>query len=240
MPGLQGLSNKQRRALAKAIKATQAQDNRIAVAAGLNGGRPKHDGERYPNGRLKPPLPNAVVLARRHAMFGGAATVTQLKAAESPLSFMRAKGWLSTADTSTAEGQKRATAEITRRAEAAAAYAALYRAAGLDLPTLRTGDLGEADLTRNTGQVTFDTIARRDPDGDPAAMERLRACWNAMTGPERQTLLEVCLMLAWPQWLADRINGAGDTVALNRFNRALDTVAAVLALPMSALRRQAA
>lgn len=85
-------------------------------------GRPRQPGNRYPSGKLKPPEPNAVVVALRRANLPG--DRADLTKAENAIDLALARGWLT-------EDQTRA----------AWAYHQLHRKAGNELPTLKIQNL---------------------------------------------------------------------------------------------------
>ena len=135
-------------------------------------GRPRKDGERYENGRLKPPPPNARVVAERRALLGEAdAGRSRLKMAENPLDLILARGWLS-----------------REHYDAGRSFAALHGRARLSLPPIRTSSLE----TRVRAVVAA---------GDATALWRLNEIWTELDGEGRSALIEVCVLEVWPAWL---------------------------------------
>ena len=88
----------------------------------------RQTGERYDNGRLKPPAPNAKVVAARRALLGAAADqVVDIRKAENALDVALARGWLT-----------------EKHHRAAQAYAAIARNELGRLPVLRGTALQQA------------------------------------------------------------------------------------------------
>lgn len=146
---------------------------RRAVGLGHSrAGRPRKDGARYDNGRLKPAGPNERVLTGRRALLGDPeARPAELKAAENPLDLMLARGWLS-----------------RDLHEAGRAFAALHARARLSLPAIRTSRL---ELRGRTAPEA----------GDPVALWRLNEIWSGLANEQRSVLIDVCVLEAWPPWL---------------------------------------
>ena len=145
-------------------------------------GRPRAAGERYASGRLKPAGPNLRVVAERRALLGVADAKGQaLKAAENALDLALARGWLSK--------------ELRQAAED---YAALHRRSALGLTPIRTS---------NPEQGPGGSRAPRAADAQ--ALYRLSHIWQALaaTPSVRRTLVEVCVLGAWPKWVIDAAKG---------------------------------
>ena len=148
---------------------------------GTGRGRPAKDGARQPDGRLVQKVePNAVVLAERRALVGASGDLTK---ATSDLDIALERGWLS-------EEEHRA----------ARAYASLYRRAGLELPRMRTANLGEAEgeyakEVSRAGVVQTGAVIRpvRDLQGDPEAQDTLRLVWAVLRPAEKTALAHACL-----------------------------------------------
>lgn len=148
---------------------------RTAPVGHSRAGRPRKDGPRYANGRLKPAGPNEKVVAERRALLGQAdAAGAGLKAAENPLDLMLARGWLDRRDH-----------------EAGRAFAALHARARLGMGPLRTAKLEREG--RSAQRVM----------GDAGAVNRLRAIWSALEGRAEAVaaLIDICVLEAWPGWL---------------------------------------
>jgi hypothetical protein len=227
-----GLSKRARRAARTTARGGAAEQMRSAAARLSRAGRPRADGERYANGRLKPPKPNPVVLAQRAALLGAGAGrgAAALRAAENPLDLMRARGWLS-----------------AEQHAAGVTWGALYRAAGVALPVLRTLRLDEMDLAAHgaaaaAGRATRSATRSPMGDGDPAAMTRLTAAWSSLTRRELSALMEVCVLQTWPAWLLTLARGeaaspdAAASAERDRFARTLDALGEVLKTPMAKLK----
>jgi hypothetical protein len=177
-------------------------------------GRPRKDGERYANGRLKPAGPNERVLAQRRALLGEPeAGVGQLKAAENPLDLMLARRWV--------------TPDLH---QAGRNFAALHALARLSLPPVRTSDI-ETNVRAISQART-----------DPVAIWRLNEVWAQLAQDARNALIEVCVLEAWPPWLIGAAR-AGEpeiqrALLASRRRRALEeglaAVAEVLARPTPA------
>lgn len=169
-------------------------------------GRPRKDGERYANGRLKPTGPNATVIEKRRA--GDA------EAGEHPLDFALSQGWVT-------EQQHRD----------AAAYRGIYQSAHIGGPRLSLGSLTEVPpaetLRLNWSQMSdaeiveiFDAVFSEDykPPGQngpaPMALERWRKLNAHLSAEERQQLFLVSVMGSWPLWMvkaaSDKALGARD------------------------------
>lgn len=93
--------------------------------------------------------------------------------------------------------------------EGAAALRRLYLAAFPALPTVKTVNIAETP-----GEATVGRLQRMfhepNPDGDAAAMTRLRAIWRVLDlrPRARDELLELCLLShSWPTWLLAMIEG---------------------------------
>ena len=138
-------------------------------------GRPRKEGPRYANGRLKPPGPNEKVVAHRRMLLGEPdAAGARLKAAENPLDLMLARGWLQ-----------------RKEYEAGRAFAALHARARLGMGPVRT-----AKLEREGRSA-------RPVMGDGGAVNRLREIWSALEGRAAAVaaLVDICVLEAWPGWL---------------------------------------
>ncbi len=136
-------------------------------------GRPRKEGERYASGRLKPPAPNARVVAERRALLGDAeAAGGALRAAENPLDLMAQRGWLS------------------REAQGAGqAFARLHARGRMGLPKIRTSS---PEPSVRGAQIA---------SSDPTALWRLNEIWRGLAGDARAELINVCVLEAWPAWL---------------------------------------
>jgi hypothetical protein len=158
-----------------------------------NAGRPRKEGERYANGRLKPSGPNATVVEKRRA--GDA------EAGEHPLDFALSQKWIT-----------------ERQHRDAMAYRSIYQSAHIGGPRLSLGSLTEVPpheaLTMNWSQMTdaeiteiFDAVFGEDmpPLNPEEAHAQALKHWrllNAHLSPaERQQLFLVSVMGSWPFWM---------------------------------------
>jgi hypothetical protein len=114
---------------------TKRKEKTRRARARSTAGRPRKEGDRYPSGKLKPPLPNQRVIAERRILLGGAGDISK---AENPLDLMLARGWIT-------EDEHRA----------GRAYAFLYIKAGIDLPRLKTADLRESGSIEQDADVVM-------------------------------------------------------------------------------------
>lgn len=183
------------------------------------GGRPRQDGERFPNGRLKPPGPNQLMVERRKALCDDVTMAT------CPLDAAFARGWIS-------------------RAEHAAgrAYIAVHMRAGFQGPgysgqrdtSLPTGSADELRANwrgMTTGEVLaikWSTLSNKEiaTIWDSALRDMGRAAdptkaddfakdanrkWRflnaAMTTLQRLRVDEFCIRETWPRWFIDRAKG---------------------------------
>ena len=169
-------------------------------------GRPRKEGERYANGRLKPAGPNETVVAKRRA--GDA------EAGEHPLDFALSQKWIT-----------------ERQHRDAMAYRSIYNSAHIGGPKLSLGSLTEVPpqeaLTMNWSQMTdgeiteiFDAVfGDVQPPANPEeanalALKHWRLLNAHLSSPERQQLFLVSVMGSWPFWMtkvaADKALGAQD------------------------------
>lgn len=156
-------------------------------------GRPRKEGERYPNGRLKPAGPNETVVAKRKA--GDA------EAGEHPLDFALSQKWIT-----------------ERQHRDAMAYRSIYQGAHIGGPKLSLGSLMEVPpqeaLTMNWSQMSdgeiteiFDAVFSEDmPTGSPEeanakALARWRILNQHLSAAERQQIFTVSVMGSWPFWM---------------------------------------
>lgn len=173
-----------------------------------NAGRPRKDGARYPGGKLKPPAPNARVIAERAALLG---RDKSLEAADNPLDLAWARGWIS-----------------ERQHRAAQAFADAHRKAGLDAPGLDGGGLQGveesldiqvrtwADLSSAEITAIFDKVMGQTPPGvretrAAIAMELWTRLCRAMTPDELRQVELLAVHKSWPQWIILRCNAAEGT-----------------------------
>lgn len=194
-------------------------------------GRPRKEGERYANGRLKPRGPNETVIAKRKA--GDAA------AGEHPLDFALSQQWIT-----------------ERQHRDAMAYRSAYQSAHIGGPRMSLASLPEVPenelpplevLIRNLSQIPdADITAAWDkffggedeqgarPD-DTKAMQRWKVLNLTLTPLERQQLFQVAVMGSWPFWMpkqaSDRALGRQDEERKVALMGALGGVARALRPP---------
>ncbi len=182
-------------------------------------GRPKKQGDRFPNGRLKPPGPNERVVAMRKAICDDVTMAT------CPLDAAFARGWISQAEHG-----------------AGKAFIALHSGAGFKGPgysgqrdtSLPTGSADElADNWRgmSTGQVLsikWATLSSKEivaiwdsalrdlgRYADPESAEQFAADANRkwrlvnhqLTAAQRNAVDAFCIREIWPQWMTERLAG---------------------------------
>jgi hypothetical protein len=160
-------------------------------------GRPRIEGERYANGRLKPRGPNETVVAKRRA--GDA------EAGEHPLDFALSQKWIN-----------------ERQHRDAMAYRSAYQYAHIGGPRMSSGSLAEVPeselpplevLIRNLSQIPdADITAAWDKffgGGDEPALQRddgkAMKTWKllnlTLTAAERQQIFEVAVLGSWSFWM---------------------------------------
>ncbi|MBV8593926.1 MAG: hypothetical protein JOZ27_06470 [Caulobacteraceae bacterium] len=157
-------------------------------------GRPRlQHAARYPSGRIKPPEPNARVVAERRFMLGDPdAKGLALRHAENAADLMLARGWLT-------KPLHEAAQTVTR----------LYKAA---LPPM-VGAKTTSIVEEPTREAAIDRLRRGpvspvDPDGDPRAMAVLRGLWRVLSvnPAAHREVVGLCLLAgSWPSWLVAMI-----------------------------------
>lgn len=175
-----------------------------------SGGRPRSEGERYENGRLKVDRsPNPAVMALREKV--GLASSSQ---PFTPMGVAIAHGWLDGRDIRTAS-----------------AFIACHHAARVDGPKIPAqGDMSnpEAVDVRSIGWTSLSDAeivaiwesALRDVPCGPSersdafaveAMRRWKAACKAMTADQRREVQLFCIDDSWPQWVIQRLAGRTKT-----------------------------
>lgn len=173
------------------------------------GGRKRQDGERYANGRLKPPGPNARTVEMR-AAFG----VNDIGQAFTPLQVAARQGWLSPAD-----------------CRIAATFASIHTLAGLGRSASAVGadrevEAGAAVSGDPSAPSFFATLPHAEvvaiwdavfasDGGDPSdrekrairATQQWKAANAAMTPEQRAEVYDVCILDSFPQWIIQRAAG---------------------------------
>jgi hypothetical protein len=167
-------------------------------------GRPKKDGARFGNGRLKPAGPSELTLERRREL---AADITQTT---NPLDCAHANGWISLSDH-----------------RAGVTYAVLRQQAGLGAPGLsgahdmsasggvevevqkRTwGTMSDAEIGAiwDSAFTSLGSLEDRE-NAQGAAMLRWKRVSASMTAAVRHEVDLVCIQQSWPHWLIQRCAG---------------------------------
>jgi hypothetical protein len=208
--------------MSKPAKRHKKRSLRTRLRAALAAGRPRKEGERYACGRLKPPKPNARVVAERTRLLG---TDQGLERAEAPLDVALARGWIG-------EAHHRTAGQLRR----------LYARAGLEGPRLR-GSLARGGVAEEREEATKPWSAMSDaelaavfdaafsladprvaalPALDTGAFDRLEAqadgsaaealgAWRAanaaMTREERSAVFLAVIAEQWPLWVLERARG---------------------------------
>jgi hypothetical protein len=197
-------------------------------------GRPRKQGERYACGKLKPPGPNARIIAERRRLLG--ADGLDLSMASNPLDLAFARGWLS-----------------VRRYRAARAVLTVRRRAGLQapgwvmsrMPEAQTSDVGETGgsgvlgLTRaelaEAWDGAFNQPVTQDQEAAAArATLQWRRIFTALTPDERREVERICVQGDWPGWIVEKVGDPDAEVSVGwkrrkrMFESGLDKAAAVL------------
>lgn len=156
-------------------------------------GRPRKEGDRYPSGKLRPPPPSEVMLAKRKA--------GDSEAGEHPLDFALSQRWITERDH-----------------QAASAYRAAFNRSHIGGPRMSHGGLCEVEpseeLRMNWSQLSdeeitevFDKVFNVDeghanPEAQQTAALGLWKRLNIALSPEeREELFRVCVLGSWPFWM---------------------------------------
>ena len=163
-------------------------------------GRPKQDGERYSNGRLKPRPPNPKVIEMRKALMGNAKV--DLSKASDPVDLAHSRGWLT-------DGEHRAAKKLEQ----------LYQMAGFGPPRMNGNGLSEVQPALDIDARSFATMPDKDAvaiwdkvfssEADEvdreqqgaAAMRLWCSIMKELSTPVREELFSVCIASSWPQWV---------------------------------------
>lgn len=177
------------------------------------GGRPRKNGDRYDNGRLKPQGPNARTLEMRASL-----GVTDIGQAFTPIQIAARQGWLS--------------ADLCR---IAATFASIHTLAGLGRSASAVGADREvaagaavsgdpsapsffATLPHSEVVAIWDAVfssvgeeptKRREREAE--AMRQWKAANAAMTPEQRAEVFDVCILDSFPQWIIQRAANRMDT-----------------------------
>lgn len=179
------------------------------------GGRPRQEGERYPNGRLKPAGANERSLEIRKG-FG----LSKLNQRMVPLDVAHSNGWLSDVDYLTGIRF----ANLHQAAGFNRAGSAMGSTLEVDVPTEVSlsvslhaksffAGLPHDELTALWDRV-FDRGERDVGKASEAAAKAMKL-WKvanaAMTAEERDEVTNVCILDSWPQWIIQRSAGREGT-----------------------------
>lgn len=195
-------------------------------------GRKKLPGARYPNGRLKPPGPNQIVVDGRRAMLGD--DKLDISAASDPLDFAHAKGWLT-----------------DQEHQAARALGRLFRQCGFGAPRMNPAGLHEVQPSLQIDARSFsvmaddeittiwDAVFRDDPipgeDRSAIATSLWQKIMGAMPKAVQAEVFSVCIASSWPHWMIDQARGI--ELGRSRIDRK-ERLMAGLALARSVTRRE--
>jgi hypothetical protein len=173
------------------------------------GGRPRQEGERYPNGRLKPQKPNTRTLEMRAAL-----GVTDIGQAFSPIQIAARKGWMSAEDCRIAAtfASIHTLAGLGRSASAAGADREVE--AGADVSGDPTASSFFATLPHAEVVAIWDAVFNSEggeltdrEDRAAKAMKQWKAANAAMTPEQRSEVYDVCILDSFPQWIIQRAAG---------------------------------
>ncbi len=188
-------------------KRTETRETR-AQRKGPGGGRPRKDGDRYPNGRLKPEQPNPRVLAIR-ALLG----VSDPRRPCTPLRLAHDRGWL-TDDQYTAGNSY---ADTYKRAQIGAPGVVVMSDTSIqsgvdDVPTeARISDMKPEVIAKVWDSAMRDVVGYEGPERAQekaeAAMVRWKLMTKAMTADQRREVDQLCLRESWPDWVMHRATG---------------------------------
>lgn len=183
------------------------------------GGRPRQEGERYANGRLKPPGPNQIIVARRKAICDDVTMAT------CPLDASYARGWISK------EEHAAGRAFIAIHVRAGFQGPGLASVRDMSLPTGSADELRANWRDMKTAEVMaikWSTLSPKEIAAiwdsalrdlgryaDPARAEEFSADANrkwrsihaSLTTLQRLRVDEFCIRETWPRWFLDRANG---------------------------------
>lgn len=179
------------------------------------GGRPRQEGERYPNGRLKPAGANERSLEIRKG-FG----LSKLNQRMVPLDVAHSNGWLSDVDYLTGIRF----ANLHQAAGFNRAGSAMGSTLEVDMPTEVSLSVSLhaksffAGLPHNELAALWDRVfdrgerdANKSNEGAAKAMKLWKAANAAMTAEERDEVTNVCVLDSWPQWIIQRSAGREGT-----------------------------
>lgn len=208
---------------------TMSKASRRRSKGSSKAGRPRKEGDRYPSGKLKPPAPNAELLARRKA--GDAS------AGEHPLDFALSRNWIT-----------------EREHRDAAAYRTVFNRAHIGGigPRLALSKYGEdepseslrkkwAELSDDYITAIFDKVFNGEPmpedveRAEATALARWKVLNAALTAPEREELFMVCVLGSWPFWMpkkaSDRAMGSKDVLKEASLMNALGAIGRAMRPP---------
>jgi hypothetical protein len=181
-------------------KKSDKKARKAKIRGHANAGRPKAEGERYPNGRLKPRGGNPKVIEMRKALMGNAKV--DLSKADNPIELAYARGWLT-------ENEGRAAKTLEN----------LYRQAGFSAPHMNSGGLSEVQPSLDLDARNFSIMSDAEvteiwdkvmnDEGSPTDRElqskRAMRLWctimGGMPNDVRAEVFSVCIAQSWPQWI---------------------------------------
>lgn len=187
------------------------------------GGRPRQEGDRYPNGRLKPAGPNPIVVERRKAICDDVTMAT------CPLDAAYARGWISQRDHGAGKayiavhagagftgpgssGQRDTSLPKGSADQLRADWGAMTTG---EVKALRWSDISSKDIAAIWDSALRDLGRHADPEKAETfaaeANRRWRALNAAMTAQERVAVDAFCVRETWPQWLIERLAGRMDS-----------------------------
>ena len=179
-----------------------------------NGGRKRQDGDRYPNGRLKPAGPNQLMVDRRKAI------CEDVTKASNPLDAAHYRGWLSSADFDTGQRFARlhSLAGFGQRGGGAGAGREVAKPTEVSLDVALEAKsffsgLPHAEIVGLWDSVFDDDGVGRTTRDDRAAkaMVSWKAANAAMSPAQRAEVHLVCIEQSFPQWVIQRAAGHMDS-----------------------------
>ena len=186
------------------------------ISKGQGGGRPRHEGDRYPSGRLKPQGPNERSVEIRKAF--GFKKMNQQRMV--PLDVAHANGWLSNVDylTGIRFANLHQTAGFSRSGGAMGATLEVDAGTEVSLSVSLEAKSFFSGLPHAELVVLWDRVfdrGERDPvkadEASAKAMRQWKAACAAMTMQERAEVTNVCVLDSFPQWIIQRSAGREGT-----------------------------
>lgn len=183
------------------------------------GGRPRKDGDRFPNGRLKPPGPNQLVVDRRKAI------CEDVTMATCPLDAAYARGWITQAEHGAGKafiaihagagfmgpgysGQKDTSLPTGSVDELRANWSEMTSG---QVKAMKWSDISAKDIAKIWDSALRDLGRYADPETAEQFAADANRKWRAvnaqMTSHERMAVDAFCIREVWPQWLTERLAG---------------------------------